>query len=505
MVVPMAEIIENLKRGTQRRFPALAGILTYLARRKKRYLALFITVSHVVGALTSVQAIMRTRTSQGAIAWAISLNTFPYFAVPAYWVFGRSKFDGYAKKRRDGAERAGPVVTEFIRMAGQNGLLREDEGDRLVERLAKLPTTIGNDVELLIDGDEIFPSIFKGIAAAESYVLVQFYIVRDDEVGKKLKEALLAARSRQVKVRFIYDEIGSHALASEYFGALRDAGVEVVPFNSTKGIGNRFQINFRNHRKMLVVDGNAAWVGGINIGDEYNGKHETLKPWRDTMVKVSGPAVQAIQVSFLEDWFWATRRLLELDWIPRPAASGANMSVLCVPSGPADQFETCVLFFLHLINSAEERIWIASPYFVPDEQTVSALKLAALRGVDVRVIMPDASDSNMLDLSGWSFADRLIDAGVRIYRHETGFMHQKVILVDRDIATVGSANFDNRSFRLNFELTLKIRDASFAGKVESMLSADLENSRLVAAGEVAKRSFPFRFGVRASSLLAPVQ
>lgn len=501
----MAHIFSRLKRRIQRRFPGLARFAVYLARRKKRYLALFITVSHIVGALTSVQAVMRTRTSQGAIAWAISLNTFPYIAVPAYWVFGRSKFDGYAKKRQVGAERANPVIKDFVRLAAQDGLLLEDENDALVERLAKLPTTVGNDVELLIDGDEIFPSIFSGIAAAESYVLVQFYIVRNDQVGKKLKEALLAARSRLVNVRFIYDEIGSHALSPDYFGDLRDAGVEVVPFNSSKGIGNRFQINFRNHRKMLVVDGNAAWVGGVNIGDEYNGGHETLKPWRDTMVKVRGPAVQAIQVSFLEDWFWATQRLLELNWVPQRAESGADMAVLCVPSGPADQFETCALFFLHLINSAKERIWIATPYFVPDEQIVSALKLAALRGVDVRVIMPDASDSNMLDLSGWSFADRLIDAGVRIHRHEAGFMHQKVILVDRDLATVGSANFDNRSFRLNFEITLKIRDEAFAGKIEKMLLDDLEESRLVTSGEVAKRSFPFRLGVRASSLLAPIQ
>jgi cardiolipin synthase len=501
----MAGMITGLKQATKRRFPRFAAFLRYFLKRKKRYAALFITVAHVVGALTSVRAIMETRTSQGAIAWAISLNTFPYFAVPAYWVFGRTKFEGYVNKRRSGSSSASPVVDDYIRRVRDRGLVAEAPEGELLEQLAKLPSTRGNDVELLIDGEEIFPSILEGIAAAESYVLIQFYIVRNDAIGREFQEALLAASARGVKVFFVYDEIGSHALPPSYFRKLRNAGADVVPFNTMQGLGNRFQVNFRNHRKMVVVDGRTAWIGGINIGDEYNGKHETLTPWRDTLVKVAGPSVQAIQVSFLEDWFWATNQLLDLDWEPRAAASGADMAVLCLASGPADMFDTCALFFLHLINSAKERIWIASPYFVPDEQSVSALKLAALRGVDVRVLIPDKSDNRMLDLSAWASAEPLIAAGVQIYRHQAGFMHQKVFLVDQDTSIVGTANFDNRSFRLNFEITLKIRNEAFARRVEEMLLKDFASSRKVVAGELAKRSFRYRFGVRASNLLAPVQ
>lgn len=447
-------------------FPHTSRSLRYIKKRAKRFVALFITVSHVVGAFTSVQAVMETRTSQGATAWAISLNTFPYIAVPAYWVFGRSTFDGYVNKRRDEAELAAPVVGEFLQKADAGGFLagQHNYRDKLLERLAKLPATRANDVELLIDGDEIFSSIFAGIGAAQQYLLIQFYIVRNDELGGQLKEKLIAASHRGVKVRFIYDEIGSIKLPRSYLAELRTAGVDAVPFNSRKGFTNRFQINFRNHRKMVVADGRTAWVGGANVGDEYKGKHPTLTPWRDTMIKLTGPAVQTIQVSFLEDWYWATDRLLELEWQPEAAASGADLPVLCLPSGPADRFETCVMYFLHLINSSKERIWIASPYFVPDEQTVSALKLAALRGVEVRILMADKSDSKMVDLSGWAFADRLREAGVEVHRHENGFMHQKVILVDQDIATVGTANFDNRSFRLNFEITIEIRDLGFAKK-----------------------------------------
>jgi len=374
-----------------------------------------------------------------------------------------------------------------------------------MKRLLRVPATRGNAVELLIDGDEIFPSLFAGIDKAESYLLLQFYIVRDDAIGQRLMADLLAARARGVRIHFIIDEVGSHDLPDAYLDELRVAGVEIVPFNRRSGLTNRFQLNFRNHRKVVIADGRHAWVGGVNIGDEYDDGHETLTPWRDTMVKLTGPAVQALQFPYLEDWFWATEELLDLDWDPVADPAGGDLTVLAVPTGPADPFETCGLYFHDLINRAERRVWIASPYFVPDEQTVSALKLAALRGVEVRILIPEKTDSWHLDLSSWSYAPGLLRAGVKLYRHERGFMHQKVVLVDDDLATVGSANFDNRSFRLNFEITMEVRNADFATKVEQMLVSDFGDARLVAEGELEKQSFLYRFGVKASNLLAPVQ
>ena len=167
-----------------------------------------------------------------------------------------------------------------------------------------------------------------------------------------------------------------------------------------KGITNRFQLNFRNHRKTVITDGRTAWVGGVNIGDEYTGADKELSPWHDTMVKITGPAVQTIQVAFWEDWLWASDRQIALQWEPEAAPSGARKTVLCLPSGPADPLETCTLYFLQLINSATTRLWIASPYFVPDEQLVTALELAALRGVEIRILVPDKGDNPLVDLSG---------------------------------------------------------------------------------------------------------
>ena len=210
------------------------------------------------------------------------------------------------------------------------------------------------------------------------------------------------------------------------------------------------------------------------------------------------------QIAFFEDWHWATQEILVLRWEAEPAKSGARRSVLCLPSAPSDPLETCTLFFLHVVNRAEHRLWIASPYFIPDEQFISALQLAALRGVDVRLPHPDLSDGPLVALSNWCCTAGLMEVGVKVYRYP-GFTHQKVVLIDDDYATVGTANFDNRSFRLNFEITMAVADTGFAAEVAQMLGDDFARSRQVSDEEISGWRFWFRFGTRAARLLSPVQ
>jgi cardiolipin synthase A/B len=501
-------IFLQFRRHATERFPFAARYAERLAAPKKRVVALLVVAAHLAGALTSVQAVMETRTAQGAIAWAVSLNTIPYAAVPAYLAFGRTKFNGYVKKRQEQVGELDPVVRRFIDLAREEGMLDPEHGlgsAPLLERLTKLPATVGNDVELLRNGEKIFPSIFAGMQEARGYLLVQFYIVRDDELGRELHRHLVEAAGRGVRVSFLYDEIGSYQLPRTYLDTLRQAGVQVHAFNSTQGRANRFQINFRNHRKIVVADGRHAWVGGANVGDEYMGRHPRLTPWIDAMVRVTGPAVQLVQVPFLEDWYWASGELLEMDWTPRSAPSGASRTVLIVPTGPADRFETCAMYFLNAINGATRRFWIASPYFVPDEQIVSALQMAALRGVDVRILVPEDCDNTLVRLSGWSFVAPLKKAGVNIYRHTNGFLHHKAMLVDAETAAIGTANFDNRSFRLNFEITLEVHDEEFATDVETMFLENFADSRLSSAEELEEKNFLFRLLVRVARLMAPVQ
>jgi cardiolipin synthase len=463
--------------------------------------------AHVIGAFTSVHAIMATRTSQGAIAWAVSLNTLPYVAVPAYFVFGRNQFEGYAIARRKDVLDLLPVAQKLmVDLAKHRAAPAGNMVDtRFLETIAKVPVTGGNDADLLVDGKATFDAIFAAIDAAQDYILVQFYIIKDDGLGNTLKEKLLARAIAGVRVLVLYDEIGSHKLPRTYVDELRAGGVRIHRFDSTKGRANRFQLNFRNHRKIVIVDGETAFIGGHNVGDEYLGLDPKTSPWRDTHVALRGPVVQTVQIPFGEDWHWSTGEILrDLDWTPQPAPHG-DMKALCIPSGPADTFETCALFFLDAINNAQERIWIASPYFVPDEQIISALQIAALRGVEVRILIPETPDSMLVYLSSFSYLEPCERAGVQIFRYAPGFLHQKVILVDDRFSAVGTANFDNRSFRLNFEVTAAIEDEFFASQVEAMLLDDFSKSTLASASDLTTRSFPFRLAVRVARLLAPVQ
>lgn len=489
------------------RYPAAKCAAGWLRKRKRMLLISFILFAHLAGALTSVRAIMEVRTAQGAIAWAISLNTVPYVSVPAYWIFGRSKFQGYVLARRKNLARISPTYQQYLMSLTNRGLLATPAfgHSRAVEKLARMRFTTGNDAELLVDGEATFKSIFAGIEQATNYVLVEYYIIRRDNTGEELKRRLIQKAQQGVRIYVLYDEVGTSDVSESSLAELRNAGVQVRSFNTTQGRANRWQFNFRNHRKIVVVDGQMAWVGGLNVGDEYVGRDPAIGHWRDTHVKVTGPVVQEVQVAFLEDWHWASQELLKLNWDPQPAASGARRVALALPTGPADELETCTLFFLNAINAATNRLWLASPYFVPDEQFISALQLAALRGVDVRVLLPDKIDNKLVQLSGWSYLDELEKVGIKVYRYEKGLMHQKVMLIDDRYCTIGTANFDNRSFRLNFEITMAFADTELAAQVHQMLEQDFADSKPVTAQELKDRGFWFRFAVRCARLMAPVQ
>ena len=460
----------------------------------------------LLGMVTAVHAIMSSRTSQGAIAWAIILVIFPFISLPAYWIFGQNKFQGYIEARRYGDNVLHHMLREVGRDARQRGLVREDKQDpnHVLEKLVQLPFTKYNRAKLLVDGDVTFGAIFDGIDSAEEYIVLQFYIVRDDELGRELKRRLLMKAAAGVQIYFLYDEIGSYSLPGAYIRAFRDAGVDIRSFQSTKGFWNRFQLNFRNHRKVAVIDGRIAYVGGLNVGDEYMGRSTRFGPWRDTHVQIEGPAVHAVQLSFVEDWFWATNDLPELNWKLKAAENG-DQDILVMPTGPTDRLETCGLFFIHLINSARRRVWIASPYFVPDVHVVCALQLAALRGVDVRIILPEKPDHILVYLSGFSFLDEADDAGVKVYRYQKGFLHHKVILVDDRLAGVGTANLDNRSFRLNFEITVLVDNEQFNKEVTEMLQNDFEQCRAVKADIFLEKPFLFRLASKVARLMSPVQ
>ena len=469
-------------------------------------LLIVVAVAHVIGIATCVHAVMTVRTSQGAIAWGGLLVLLPYVAVPAYWVLGRSRFRGYTAARYGNLRAIAGVTDDELAAVRRFAPPAEELSPvaRAAERLAGLSYLRGKSIELLVDGESTYRSILDGIEQAREYVLFQFFIVRDDEVGRKFQDRLIERARSGVRVYFLYDEIGSIGLSREFKDELRQAGVEVTPFCTRKGPGNWFQLNFRNHRKVVVVDGAKAWIGGHNIGEEHLGRDTRLGRWRDTHVAVTGPAALAMQLSFAEDWHWATGDVLELGWNPQPAEQD-DIPVLVLPTGPADDLETTNLMFVHAINSAEERIWIGSAYFVPDPAVMVALQLAGLRGVDVRILIPDRPDHLGVYLASFSYLDEASHTGVEFHRYQGGFLHEKVMLIDQSVVTIGTANFDNRSSRLNFEITVAIMDEGVGKSVEQVFEHDFARSRRMEPGELERRPWWFRFGVRLARLTAPIQ
>ncbi len=464
-----------------------------------------LVVVHVLGALNAIHAALKVRTPQAALGWTLGLVTFPYFAIPLYWIFGRTKFIGY---RRAATDESGPLKATAQEAAAALQQFAADSGamdgpGRWSKWLTTLPATRGNHIELLMDGDATFDAIFAAIDSARDYLLVQFFIVRDDALGMKFRERLIERARAGVKIYFLYDEVGCRGLSRKWLRGLRESGARVEGFKTTRGWGNRFQLNFRNHRKLVLVDGREAFTGGLNVGDEYLGRAKRFGPWRDTDVRLRGPAVQAAQLTFVEDWRWATDEVPRLTWTPTPA--DADQHALVLATGPADQSERCSLAFIRAVNSAVSRLWISSPYFVPDSTVLTALQLAALRGVEVRLLLPDRADYLLPMLSSFSYYESLASVGIELWRYQPGFLHQKALLVDDRLAAIGSVNVDYRSFHLNFELVVMVTDKTFAGQVEAMLKEDFARSRRVDLAEYRKRPWWFRAAVRLARLLSPVQ
>jgi len=468
-------------------------------------IAIVVPLVELFGIIAAVHAIMNARTSQGAIAWGISLVTFPWLALILYAIFGRNKFKGYISLRNLRDKSIQHIIDSSQGEAVEKKLICEEltTFEIALTRLSNLPMTRSNKSRLLIDGKETFNCIFKGLKSAKEYILIQFYIVQDDGLGRELKTKLIQKAREQVRIYFLYDEIGSYKLPGGYIQEMQDEGIEISAFHTTKGKANHFQLNFRNHRKIVIIDGKFAFIGGHNVGDEYVSRHPKFGAWRDTHVKIEGPVVKYVQFCFTQDWYWATTRIPDLKWDRKKAENGCEKTLL-IASGPADAFDTCSLMFVHSIHMARERFWIASPYFVPDTQVLSALKLAVLRGVDVRILIPEKPDHRTVYLASFSYYENTLPFGIKIYRYTKGFMHQKVFLVDSTCAAVGTANLDNRSFRLNFELTLLNFDSSFIKKVENMLREDFSCSRPVEPTDYTRRSFFFKLAVRSARLLSPI-
>lgn len=471
------------------------------------YAALTILLE-LVGIGLAMRAILIARTPQSAIAWAGILVILPVVGIPLFLVFGESRFAGYTLAVDGKSPALGEALQAVIRhldgyKATFSGIFSESA--RMAQNLSHIPATGSNGLKLLIDGEATFDAIFQDIDGAAESVWVQFFIIHDDRLGRELADRLVAAARRGVGCRVLYDQVGSKNLPASWAERLRGEGIRVESFVTNRQFGRRFQVNFRNHRKLVIVDARIAYVGGLNVGDEYMGRSHHFGPWRDTHLRIEGPAVAGFQLSFLEDWNYVAREVPELR-LPSPSLHhGGSAVVMPVAAGPSENWSICPAVYLSTIHCASRRLWMASPYFVPSSPLFHAICHAAIRGVDVRIILPRMADHLMPWLSSFTYYTKLRQAGVKVWRYQPGFMHQKVLLADDDMAIIGSINLDYRSFMLNFELSAAVQDKKFASDVEAMFLADFDRSKPENLRAFEDGSLLFRLKCRSAALMSPEQ
>ena len=458
-----------------------------------------IVIIHLAGLATISKVLLQERNQQSKILWSVALIVCPYLAVVYFWFLGESHQSGF-RCRRSQALLALQGLSESARRVVKEAAPAVPTTSSVFLRLSDSGVTQKNRVELLLDGEEFFPALEECLRRAESYVLFQFYIIKEDEIGKKLLGVLSEVRAKGVDIYIFYDPFESEvpdALAAQ----LRSSGIELAVHSPTDNRTDPFEGNFRNHRKNVVIDGQVAFVGGMNLADEYNSADPQIGHWRDTQLKISGPAVIQLQKVFIEDFFHVTGTVPQVHW--RNWEQGGTTQVTVIATGPASTWDASGLSFVEAVNLAQERVWLATPFFIPDEKGLAALELATLRGVDVRILLPSQTTVPMADLVSDRNLARLLNSGIRFWKKPEGAMHQKALLVDSRGILTGTANYDHRSFHLNLELLLWLEGESIMRRFEGMLQSDFDKADPIGREQFNGRSKLSRLKEEVAYLLSP--
>lgn len=362
-----------------------------------------------------------------------------------------------------------------------------------------------NSVELMIEGAEKFGRLLDDIKQAQEHIHVQYYILKRDAIGKKLLAALTERAMNGVKVKILYDEMGSRTLTRGFFKAFRAAGGEAEAFFPSRFRLINLRLNYRNHRKMVIIDGKIGYIGGFNVGDEYLGLNKKFGYWRDTHLRIVGTAVFSLQVRFILDWNQASGDDLryDSDFFPQPEPSG-KVGIQIVTSGPDSETENIKIGYIRMIMSAKKSVSIQTPYFIPDASLLDALRIACMSGVEVNLMIPNKPDHPFVYWATLSHVGEMLKAGAKVYIYNKGFIHAKTIVVDEEIASVGTANIDVRSFKLNFEVNAFLYDKEFSGRLAQTFKNDIHDSRLLTLEQYARRSRWIRIKESISRLLSPI-
>lgn len=420
--------------------------------------------------------LLENRNPTKSLSWVLVLLFVPIAGLIFYLIFGqnlRKQKIISRKSIRWSTER--PVVSFDIDKIDPS--LMDNNQLNLIRLLYKncdAKAYASNKIEILSDGRATFDAMFDAIRNAKNHVHVEFFIFGNDKISNTLRELLIEKASQGVRVRMIYDYWGSFFLSRMYLSTLRDAGVYLRPFLPLRLRFGRSKINYRNHRKLLVVDGEIGFTGGLNVADRYIFGNE-LGPWRDTFVRFEGAAVHGLQQLFLDDWYFVEHKLIsDPKYFPEPKKHGNNL-VQIVSSGPDTDWEAIMQGIASAIMSATRYVYIHTPYFIPNDVIETCMQMSAMSGVDVQLMIPSRSDSRLTDACTSSYLGHILEAGIKVFKYKEGFLHSKAIVIDDFISIIGSANMDERSFNQNFEANAFIYDPKTAGKLKKLFERDRKN------------------------------
>lgn len=447
----------------------------------------FVTAGSVI-----ILIISENRNPIKTISWILVLVFLPVAGLLMYLFFGQD----YTRKRIISKKmhqklKHRPldeiIISKTLDFPSQHANLIH-----LIQNLDNSPLLGGNKINFLLSGKEKFDSLFSDIENAKKHIHIEYYVIDNDEIGNNLRELLIKKSYEGVKIRVIYDGVGSWKLGRQYIESLRKAGIETEPFLKVAFPYFTSRVNYRNHRKIVVIDGEIGYTGGMNVADRYI-KGLEWGSWRDTHVRIEGKGVQALQSIFLIDWFFVSRTLITArEFFPALEAIG-NSQLQVVNSGPTTPQKEIMQSIGQAIFEARESIFIQTPYFIPPESLYDALKIAAIRGVDVRLMLSNRSDARMVQIASRSYLKKLLVAGVKIYFYKKGFLHSKLMVIDNTLTIIGSSNFDIRSFEQNLETEAFIYDEKLALQAKNIFIDDQRNAQQVLLKEWLCRPISKRF------------
>ncbi len=457
-----------------------------------------ITVFSIIGVVVS-----ENRNPVKSLAWITVLLLLPVIGVGLYVFFGRSLKSKrlISNKNKKKLRRMEPYkIIDETRLPLS---LECKQEIKLATSLTGARYFPGNDIEIFTDCNKLFEQFKRDIASARKYINIQFYIFEDDKLGHEIRDLLVAKAAEGVKVRVIYDHVGSFKAKESFFAGMRERGVEALPFMKVTFPQLATRINWRNHRKISIIDGECGYIGGMNVADRYV-EGLGFGPWRDTHLRVQGPAVAGLQYNFAVDWNFMGRPLLTENVRQWNVKDNDEVGVQLVSSGPTSRWGNILMLFLKIIGNAKKRIYIQTPYFLPTESLLKALQAAALAKVDVRIMIPRKSDSAMLRLASFSYVSECIKAGIKIYLYNKGMLHAKTLLVDDEFSTTGSTNFDFRSFEHNFECNIFMYSRDVNKRMADIFMADQRDCLRILPSIWRKRPLSEKVCESVVRLLSPV-